>query len=254
MGCTVRVEAGVERDAERVLHHEAARGGGPAARRHQLRARRRRAKCRTSCSSTRDFAGVHFTGSTGVFNSIWQRVGGNLGNYRSYPRIVGETGGKDFVVVHASADPQEVAVGARARRVRISGAEVLGGEPRLRAEVAVAATSRTGCSAMIAEIKMGDVARLPQLHGRGHRREVRSRRSASYLDDAKKNATHHRRRHCRAAKRATSSQPTLVEAKRSGLSADVRGDLRAGRSRPTSTTTTSGRACSRSSIRRRRTR
>ena len=58
-----------------------------------------------------DFAGLHFTGSTTVFNSIWQRVGSNLGKYRSYPRIVGETGGKDFVVVHTSADPQEVAVG-----------------------------------------------------------------------------------------------------------------------------------------------
>ena len=58
----------------------------------------------------RDFAGLHFTGSTGVFNSIGQRVGQNLGKYRTYPRIVGETGGKDFVAVHPSADPQEVAV------------------------------------------------------------------------------------------------------------------------------------------------
>ena len=53
---------------------------------------------------------MHFTGWTDVFNSMWKRVGQNLGNYRSYPRIVGETGGKDFVVVHPSADPQEVAV------------------------------------------------------------------------------------------------------------------------------------------------
>jgi 1-pyrroline-5-carboxylate dehydrogenase len=56
--------------------------------------------------------GVHFTGSTAVFNSMWQRVGQNLERYRGYPRLVGETGGKDFIVVHASADPQEVAVAA----------------------------------------------------------------------------------------------------------------------------------------------
>jgi 1-pyrroline-5-carboxylate dehydrogenase len=51
-----------------------------------------------------DFAAVHFTGSTPVFQSFWKRVGENLPSYRSYPRLVGETGGKDFVVAHASAD------------------------------------------------------------------------------------------------------------------------------------------------------
>ncbi|MFL6288091.1 MAG: L-glutamate gamma-semialdehyde dehydrogenase [Actinomycetes bacterium] len=51
-----------------------------------------------------DFAGVHFTGSTPVFQSFWKRVGENLPSYRSYPRLVGETGGKDFVVAHSSAD------------------------------------------------------------------------------------------------------------------------------------------------------
>ncbi|MBU0935816.1 MAG: L-glutamate gamma-semialdehyde dehydrogenase [Spirochaetes bacterium] len=51
-----------------------------------------------------DFAGLHFTGSTGVFNSLWKGIAGNLENYRTYPRIVGETGGKDFVFVHPDAD------------------------------------------------------------------------------------------------------------------------------------------------------
>jgi 1-pyrroline-5-carboxylate dehydrogenase len=55
------------------------------------------------------FAGVHFTGSTGVFNQMWKTIGENIGRYRSYPRIVGETGGKDFVMVHPSADPDVVA-------------------------------------------------------------------------------------------------------------------------------------------------
>lgn len=51
-----------------------------------------------------DFAGIHFTGSTGVFQNIWKTIGENIHKYRSYPRIVGETGGKDFILVHPSAD------------------------------------------------------------------------------------------------------------------------------------------------------
>ncbi|TMM28303.1 MAG: L-glutamate gamma-semialdehyde dehydrogenase [Actinobacteria bacterium] len=56
-----------------------------------------------------ELAGVHFTGSTGVFNSMWKTVGSNIGEYRNYPRIVGETGGKDFIVAHSSADVEAVA-------------------------------------------------------------------------------------------------------------------------------------------------
>jgi 1-pyrroline-5-carboxylate dehydrogenase len=56
-----------------------------------------------------ELAGVHFTGSTGVFQSIWRTVGGGIERYRNYPRIVGETGGKDFILAHPSADPAEVA-------------------------------------------------------------------------------------------------------------------------------------------------
>ncbi|GIV27045.1 MAG: 1-pyrroline-5-carboxylate dehydrogenase [Bacteroidia bacterium] len=56
------------------------------------------------------FAGIHFTGSTEVFQNIWKKIGENIHNYRSYPRIVGETGGKDFVIAHSSANPKEVAV------------------------------------------------------------------------------------------------------------------------------------------------
>jgi 1-pyrroline-5-carboxylate dehydrogenase len=60
--------------------------------------------------SHRDFAGIHFTGSTEVFQNIWQTIGNNIHLYKSYPRIVGETGGKDFVIAHRSADPQAVSV------------------------------------------------------------------------------------------------------------------------------------------------
>lgn len=57
-----------------------------------------------------DFAGIHFTGSTGVFQKIWKTIGENIMKYKTYPRLVGETGGKDFVVAHNSACPKEVAV------------------------------------------------------------------------------------------------------------------------------------------------
>lgn len=60
------------------------------------------------CFNHRDFAGVHFTGSTGVFNNMWETIGKNMANYKSYPRIVGETGGKDFVIAHRSANVDAV--------------------------------------------------------------------------------------------------------------------------------------------------
>lgn len=56
-----------------------------------------------------DFAGIHYTGSTEVFQSIWKEIGNNISRYKSYPRIVGETGGKDFVMVHESSSPAQVA-------------------------------------------------------------------------------------------------------------------------------------------------
>ena len=57
----------------------------------------------------RDMAGIHFTGSTSTFNSLWKTVGERVHTYKSYPKLVGETGGKDFIFAHSSADPQEVA-------------------------------------------------------------------------------------------------------------------------------------------------
>lgn len=58
----------------------------------------------------REFAGLHFTGSTGVFQHLWKTIGENIKKYKSYPRIVGETGGKDFIVAHSSAHPKALAV------------------------------------------------------------------------------------------------------------------------------------------------
>jgi len=59
----------------------------------------------------KDFAGLHFTGSTGVFRHLWKTIGDNISTYRTYPKIVGETGGKDFIVAHKSANPKQVATG-----------------------------------------------------------------------------------------------------------------------------------------------
>ena len=59
--------------------------------------------------SHKEFSGLHFTGSTSVFNSFWKTIGDNIANYNTYPKIVGETGGKDFIIAHESADPKQVA-------------------------------------------------------------------------------------------------------------------------------------------------
>lgn len=56
-----------------------------------------------------DFSGIHFTGSTDVFKGLWKKIGGNIDRYKTYPRIVGETGGKDFIVAHKSSNPKQVA-------------------------------------------------------------------------------------------------------------------------------------------------
>ena len=61
--------------------------------------------------ASRDFAGLHFTGSTHVFKDLWAKIGANIHNYKTYPRIVGETGGKDFVIVHPSANVKQAATG-----------------------------------------------------------------------------------------------------------------------------------------------
>ena len=76
--------------------------------------------------ATRDLAGIHFTGSTAVFQGMWKTIGANIARYRTYPRIVGETGGKDFIVAHPSADAAGARRGDRPRRLRVPGPEVLG--------------------------------------------------------------------------------------------------------------------------------
>ena len=135
---------------------------------------------------SRELAGVHFTGSTVVFNSIWKKVGENVDKYRGYPRLVGETGGKDFIVAHPSADPAAVAV-AIAR----GGFEYQGQKCSAASRVYVPESLwnevRDRTIAMMKEIKVGDVRDF-----RNFMSAVIDQKSftkiSGYLDDAKQNA------------------------------------------------------------------
>lgn len=104
----------------------------------------------------RNLAGIHFTGSTAVFQSLWKGVAAGLEHYASYPRIVGETGGKDFIVAHPSADPDAVAVAM----VR-GGFEYQGQKCSAASRVYIAQSLwpavKSRVLEMIAGIKMGDV-------------------------------------------------------------------------------------------------
>jgi 1-pyrroline-5-carboxylate dehydrogenase len=102
-----------------------------------------------------DLAGIHFTGSTEVFQSMWRTVGGNIGRYRSYPRLVGETGGKDFIVMHPSADPQAVAVAMVRGAFEYSG-QKCSAASRVYIPKSRWADVRDRTVAMMKELKMGD--------------------------------------------------------------------------------------------------
>jgi 1-pyrroline-5-carboxylate dehydrogenase len=133
-----------------------------------------------------ELAGVHFTGSTSVFNSMWKKVGENVGRYRAYPRLVGETGGKDFIVAHRSADPDEVAV-AIAR----GGFEYQGQKCSAASRVYVPQSLwndvKERTVAIMKQIKMGDVRDFRNFMGAVIDKKAFVRIS-EYLDDAKKNA------------------------------------------------------------------
>ncbi len=135
----------------------------------------------------RDLAGVHFTGSTYVFNSMWKTIGENMGRYRSYPRIVGETGGKDFIVAHPSADPRALAV-AIAR----GGFEYQGQKCSAASRVYVPRLLwddvRDRTVAIIEDIRMGDVTDFRNFMGAVIDRKAFTKIS-EYLDDARANAT-----------------------------------------------------------------
>jgi 1-pyrroline-5-carboxylate dehydrogenase len=156
----------------------------------------------------RELAGIHFTGSTGVFNSMWQRVGQNLGTYRSYPRLVGETGGKDFIVVHPSADPQEVAVAAVRGAFEYQG-QKCSAASRMYVPKSQWSGIRDRMVAMMKDLKMGDVRDFRNFMG-----AVIDRKSfdkiTGYVDDAKQHAKVIAGGVCKADE-GYFVEPTLVE-------------------------------------------
>jgi 1-pyrroline-5-carboxylate dehydrogenase len=156
----------------------------------------------------RDLAGVHFTGSTAVFNAMWQTIGASMSSYRSYPRIVGETGGKDFVIAHRSADAAALAVAL----VR-GGYEFQGQKCSAVSRVYVPRSFwpdvRDRVVSMIDEIKMGDVQDFRNFMG-----AVIDRRAfdkiKGFVDQARADRTLIAGGGCDAT-RGFFIQPTLIE-------------------------------------------
>jgi 1-pyrroline-5-carboxylate dehydrogenase len=105
---------------------------------------------------SRDLAGIHFTGSTGVFQGIWKRVGDRIAEYRTYPRLVGETGGKDFIVAHASADADAVAAAIVRGGFEYQG-QKCSAASRVYVPDSIWPRVRDRAIEMIAEIRVGDV-------------------------------------------------------------------------------------------------
>jgi 1-pyrroline-5-carboxylate dehydrogenase len=131
-------------------------------------------------------AGVHFTGSTGVFNAMWKRVGENAGKYTGYPRLVGETGGKDFIVAHPSADPQELAVAIARGAFEYQG-QKCSAASRVYVPKSMWPDVRDRVVAMMREMRMGDVADFRTFMGAVIDNKSFTKISA-YLDDARQNA------------------------------------------------------------------
>ena len=102
------------------------------------------------------FAGIHFTGSTETFKSLWQQACSNLNNYISYPRLVGETGGKDFIFVHPSADPKAVATAAFCGAFEFQG-QKCSAASRMYIPKSMWPGVLEDVKKMCAEVKMGDV-------------------------------------------------------------------------------------------------
>jgi 1-pyrroline-5-carboxylate dehydrogenase len=136
--------------------------------------------------SHRDLAGVHFTGSTEVFNSMWKTIGADMSRYRSYPRIVGETGGKDFIVAHASADPAAFAVAVVRGGYEYQG-QKCSAASRIYVPRSIWDDVRDRIVAMIGEIKVGDVRDFRNFMGAVIDKKAFESISA-YLAEAKRSA------------------------------------------------------------------
>jgi 1-pyrroline-5-carboxylate dehydrogenase len=111
-----------------------------------------------------DLAGIHFTGSTEVFNGMWETVGTNIGSYRNYPRIVGETGGKDFILAHPSAEAEAVATAVVRGSFEYQG-QKCSAASRLYVPSNLWPEVRERLAADVATIRMGDVADFENFMG-----------------------------------------------------------------------------------------
>jgi 1-pyrroline-5-carboxylate dehydrogenase len=134
----------------------------------------------------RDLAGVHFTGSTSVFNSMWKTIGANMSQYRTYPRIVGETGGKDFIVAHPSAEAEALAVAIARGGFEYQG-QKCSAASRIYIPRSLWNEVRDRTVALIGDIRMGDVRDFRNFMGAVIDQKAHAKIS-EYLDDAKANA------------------------------------------------------------------
>jgi 1-pyrroline-5-carboxylate dehydrogenase len=137
--------------------------------------------------SHRDLAGVHFTGSTRVFNAMWQTIGSSMTTYRSYPRVVGETGGKDFIVAHSSADAAALSVAIVRGGFEYQG-QKCSAASRIYVPRSLWPEVKARCVAMIEEIKVGDITDFRNFMGAVIDEKAFTRIS-DYIADARKNAT-----------------------------------------------------------------
>ncbi len=134
----------------------------------------------------RELAGVHVTGSTFVFNSMWKTIGANMSNYATYPRIVGETGGKDFIVAHPSADKQALAVAIARGGFEYQG-QKCSAASRVYVPKSIWPEVRDATVAMMEEIRIGDVRDFRNFMG-AVIDEKSFKKINGYLDDARQNA------------------------------------------------------------------
>jgi 1-pyrroline-5-carboxylate dehydrogenase len=136
--------------------------------------------------SHRDLAGVHFTGSTGVFNKMWETIGSDMARYGTYPRIVGETGGKDFIVAHASADPQALAVAIARGGFEYQG-QKCSAASRVYVPRSIWSDVKDRVVARVKDMKIGDPTDFRNFMGAVIDERAFTKISG-YLDDAKQNA------------------------------------------------------------------
>jgi 1-pyrroline-5-carboxylate dehydrogenase len=137
--------------------------------------------------SHRELAGVHFTGSTGVFNSMWKTIGSNMSQYATYPRIVGETGGKDFIVAHPSADRQALAVAIARGGFEFQG-QKCSAASRVYIPRSMWTDVRDRVVSMMEDMRVGDPTDFRNFMG-AVIDEKSHKKIGEYLDDAKRNAT-----------------------------------------------------------------